>query len=120
MAQSVKLSDGSYIDTEGIYDATQGRTQAALNANKCGKLHLKECLFSNVNYGKSYFATYTPISAPAVDGYTFFCWMAVDCDGAVGAPWIGQYGYSSAGVYDPIGYSKVVKYRCWALYIKND
>lgn len=32
MSQSVKLSDGSYIDTEGIYDATQAQTQDALNA----------------------------------------------------------------------------------------
>ena len=32
MAQSVKLKDGSYIDTEGIYDVTQGKTQKELNA----------------------------------------------------------------------------------------
>ena len=31
MAQSVKLKDGSYIDTEGIYDVTQGMTQAEIN-----------------------------------------------------------------------------------------
>ena len=32
MAQSVKLKDGSYIDTEGIYDVTQGKTQKDVNA----------------------------------------------------------------------------------------
>lgn len=31
MAQSVKLKDGSYIDTDGIYDVTQGKTQAECN-----------------------------------------------------------------------------------------
>ena len=32
MAQSVKLKDGSYIDTEGIYDVTQGKTQKDINS----------------------------------------------------------------------------------------
>lgn len=32
MAQSVKLKDGSYIDAGGVYDATQGKTQEAVNA----------------------------------------------------------------------------------------
>ena len=33
MGKSVKLTDGSYIDSEGIYDATQGKTQSALNSS---------------------------------------------------------------------------------------
>lgn len=33
MAKSVKLTDGSYIDAEGVYDATQGKTQSALNSS---------------------------------------------------------------------------------------
>ena len=32
MGKSVKLTDGSYIDAEGVYDATQGKTQAELNS----------------------------------------------------------------------------------------
>ena len=32
MAQSVKLSDGSYIDASGVYDTTQGKTQAEVNS----------------------------------------------------------------------------------------
>ena len=32
MAQSVKLTDGSYIDAGGVYDAAQGATQETLNA----------------------------------------------------------------------------------------
>lgn len=32
MSKSVKLSDGSYLDTEGIYDVTQAQPQDALNA----------------------------------------------------------------------------------------
>lgn len=31
MGKSVKLTDGSYIDAEGVYDATLGMTQRALN-----------------------------------------------------------------------------------------
>lgn len=33
MAKSVKLASGDYIDAEGIYDATQGKSQADINAN---------------------------------------------------------------------------------------
>ena len=33
MGKSVKLTDGSYIDAEGVYDATQGKTQTAINAS---------------------------------------------------------------------------------------
>jgi hypothetical protein len=33
MAESVKLSNGDYIDAEGVYDATQGKSQADINAN---------------------------------------------------------------------------------------
>lgn len=32
MGKSVKLTDGSYIDAEGIYDVTKEATQAALNS----------------------------------------------------------------------------------------
>ena len=40
MAQSVKLSDGSYIDAEGIYDAASSTIQASLNAktNRIGQI----------------------------------------------------------------------------------
>lgn len=34
MAQSVKLKDGSYIDATGVYDTTQGKTQAEVNASQ--------------------------------------------------------------------------------------
>lgn len=32
MAQSVKLTDGSYVDAEAIYDKTQEKTQSDMNA----------------------------------------------------------------------------------------
>ena len=34
MSQSVKLSDGSYIDAGAVWDATQGKTQESINAFK--------------------------------------------------------------------------------------
>ena len=38
MAQSVKLKDGSYIDTEGIYDVTQGKTQKDVNSTQASSI----------------------------------------------------------------------------------
>ena len=33
MANSVKLSNGDFIDTSGIYDSAKGKTQAEINSN---------------------------------------------------------------------------------------
>ena len=42
MAQSIKLKDDTYIDTSGIWDATEEKTQAAINSE------LKESLSTNI------------------------------------------------------------------------
>ena len=37
MAQSVKLSDGSYVDASAVYDTNAGRTQQEVNSSKLDK-----------------------------------------------------------------------------------
>lgn len=39
MGKSVKLTDGSYIDAEGVYDATQGYKQSDINEYAMTKLN---------------------------------------------------------------------------------
>lgn len=63
MAQSVKLSDGSYIDTEGIYDVTQGKTQKDVNAQFGGCRFYKDstnsATFTFTIKGASHFVFFT-------------------------------------------------------------
>ena len=47
MGKSVKLTDGSYIDAEGVYDATQNYKQSDINAYAMTKLNKID--FSNVS-----------------------------------------------------------------------
>lgn len=56
MAQSVKLKDGSYIDTAGVYDVTQGKTQEAVNAGKQDVLKYKDVQIKAVNNTFTYYS----------------------------------------------------------------
>ena len=44
MAQSIKLKDDTYIDTSGIWDATEEKTQAAINSELKESLSTSESI----------------------------------------------------------------------------
>lgn len=67
MGKSVKLTDGSYIDAEGVYDVTKEATQAALNS-RIGTLLSAYFNTANTWTPSALNETYTAASLALTDG----------------------------------------------------
>lgn len=113
MSQSVKLTDGSYIDTEGVWDNTFKKTQSDINAALKDLIKIERTEV-NTSGGDP-----TIVHAKDVEGYHFYRWISVSSIGFVGSPYFGDQSQIECRIFDKNYTNESCKYYADALYIKD-